>query len=55
MNDDEKIMKLLKMKDDCVEKIIFFRQQMWKCREGIETANKIIDEIDELLRKEGLI
>lgn len=55
MTDDDKIMELLKIKDVCVEKIIFFRQQMWKCREGIEAANKIIDEIDNLLRKEGLI
>lgn len=50
--DKEELWKLLSMKDDCVEKIIFFRQQISQCREGIALANEIIDKIDAILRRE---
>lgn len=53
--DNKELWDLLIMKDDCVEKIIFFREQMSKCREGIHLANEIIDRIDAILRREGEI
>lgn len=49
---NEEIWDLLHMKDDCIDKIRFFREQMSKCREGIELANEIIDKIDSILRRE---
>lgn len=52
---NEEIWDLIYMKDDCVEKIIFFREQISKCREGIQLANEIIDKIDAILRREGEI
>lgn len=52
---NEDLWELLCMKDDCVEKIIFFREQISKCREGIQLANELIDKIDTILRREGEI
>lgn len=51
----QELWELLTTKDECVEKIIFFREQMSKCREGIALANELIDRIDAILRREGEI
>lgn len=51
----QELWELLLIKDDCVEKIIFFREQISQCREGIALANEIIDKIDAILRREGEI